>query len=115
VTNKDEVVRATRLTYLVRETSLLKQSQVNFISLTPSTALDHTRSKGGQADERAILYYLLEPLFASTQVKTGLKELLRCKVGLNRWDERIDECLNQGKEVYDQTIVNSFRQELQKI
>ncbi|WEE39375.1 MULTISPECIES: DEAD/DEAH box helicase [unclassified Acinetobacter] len=114
VTNKDEVVRATRLTYLVRETSLLKQSQVNFISLTPSTALDHTRSKGGQADERAILYYLLEPLFASIQVKTGLKELLRCKVGLNRWDERIDECLNQGKGVYDQTIVNSFRQELQK-
>lgn len=114
VTNKDEVVRATRLTYLVRETSLLKQSQVNFISLTPSTALDHTRSKGGQADERTILYYLLEPLFVSPQIKTGLKELLRCHVGLDRWEQKIEECLNQGGKAYDQSIMDSFRQEIEE-
>lgn len=112
VTNKNDAVRATRLTYLVRETALLNQSKVNFISLTPSTALDHTRSKGGQADERVILYYLLAPLFASTQVQTGLKELLRCKVGPDRWEQRIHECLNHGEEVYDQNIVDSFRQEI---
>lgn len=94
VTNKDEVVRATRLTYLVREATFLKQNQVNFISLTPSTALDHTKSKGGKADERTILYYLLVPLFISVEVQSGLKELLRCKVGLERWEQRISDCLN---------------------
>ncbi|WP_252512877.1 DEAD/DEAH box helicase [Acinetobacter brisouii] len=113
VTNQDEVVRATRLTYLIRETSLLKKSKVNFISLTPSTALDHTRSKGGQADERIILYSLLIPLFDSPQIKKGLKELLRCYVGPDRWEQSIEACLNQGEGVFDQSIVTAFRNEIE--
>ena len=113
VTNQDDVVRATRLTYLIRETSLLKKSKVNFISLTPSTALDHTRSKGGKADERIILYTLLVPLFDSLQIKKGLKELLRCYVGPERWEQSIEACLNQGEGIYDQSIVASFRHEIE--
>ena len=50
---------ATRLTYLPKQVRSLRKNKVNFISLTPGTAFDHVRSRGGHADERVILYRML--------------------------------------------------------
>ena len=62
-TGTDErITFATRLTYLPKEVQSLNGNKVNFISLTPNTTFDHTRSRGGHADERAILYRMLYDL-----------------------------------------------------
>ena len=62
VSDTDGFSIATRLTYLPRQVRSLRKNKVNFISLTPGTAFDHARSRGGHADERAILYRMLYDL-----------------------------------------------------
>ncbi len=52
VSDTDGFSIATRLTYLPRQVRSLRKNKVNFISLTPGTAFDHARSRGGHADER---------------------------------------------------------------
>ena len=46
----ERITFATRLTYLPKEVQSLNGNKVNFISLTPNTTFDHTRSRGGHAD-----------------------------------------------------------------
>ena len=55
--------QATRLTLLPKSIRDLSGKRVNFISFTPKTTLEHQKSKQGRADERAVIYRILEPLF----------------------------------------------------
>jgi len=62
VSNETQFSHSTRLTLLPKQVRSLRKNRINFISLTPNTALDHTRSRGGHKEERAILYRILYDL-----------------------------------------------------
>ena len=90
VSDSEDFSIATRLTYLPRQVRSLRKNKVNFISLTPGTAFDHTRSRGGHADERAILYRMLYDLPLAQKerrrrLRAGLLNVLQATVGKNNW------------------------------
>lgn len=87
---------ATRLTYLPRQVRSLRKNKVNFISLTPGTAFDHARSRGGHADERAILYQILWHLPWAQSVnqkryRNGLRNMLQATAGRAGWKQKVAE------------------------
>ena len=90
VSDSDGFSIATRLTYLPREVRSLRKNKVNFISLTPGTAFDHARSRGGHIDERAILYRMLYdlPMAQNEQrrrLRVGLLNILQATAGKDNW------------------------------
>ena len=90
ISDKDGFSIATRLTYLPRQVRSLRKNKVNFISLTPGTAFDHARSRGGHADERAILYRILYDLPCAQNksrrlLNLGLLNLLQATAGKVNW------------------------------
>ncbi|ELY6226775.1 helicase [Cronobacter muytjensii] len=81
---------ATRLTYLPKQVRALRKNKVNFISLTSGTTFDHTISREGHAEERAILYRILYDLPLGqgerrAQLRNGLLNLLQARMGKARW------------------------------
>ena len=93
VSDADGFSIATRLTYLPKEVHSLRENKVNFISLTPGTTFDHTRSRGGHADERAILYRMLYDLPLAQKkrrrrLRAGLLNLLQATVGKDNWRKK---------------------------
>lgn len=80
--------QTTRLTYLPLQTGALASNRVNFISLTPGTTFEHTRSRGGEARERAILFRILRSLSDFKYrdgLRFGLFNLLQATVGRDNW------------------------------
>ena len=80
----------TRLTYLPRQVRSLRKNKVNFISLTPGTAFDHARSRGGHADERAILYRMLYDLPLAQnerrrRLRVGMLNIFQATAGKDNW------------------------------
>lgn len=59
--------QATRLTLLPKVIRDLAGKRVNFVSFTPGTTFDHRKSRQGRADERAIIYTILLPLFEGNE------------------------------------------------
>jgi hypothetical protein len=111
VTGLKEFAKATRLTYIPREVNDLRNNKVNFISLTPGTAFDHTRSRGGHADERAILYRMLYdlPLVQNERRKrlgVGLLNILQATAGKGNWRAKAK---NLPAEDLDADLSNAFR------
>ena len=107
---------STRLTYLPKEVGSLKKNPINFISLTPGTAFDHNRSRGGHAEERAIIYRMLLGLRWSNngtkkqRFKTGLLNMLQATAGIDGWRYRARNLKDDDLD-YDLSV--SFRRELQ--
>lgn len=77
---------ATRLTLLPLELHRLEENRVNFVSFTPGTTFD-LKSTGGVWQERVLLHRLLAPMLPT--LTKPLAHLLRCSVGLKRFQERI--------------------------
>ncbi len=108
--------KATRLTYLPREVRDLQTHDVNFISLTPGTTFEHTRSRGGHKEERAILYHLLYDLpwahgSKRKRYRTGLKNMLQATVGKESWRDLLDEAREWS---LDETLAKAFRRAVLK-
>jgi hypothetical protein len=59
VTGREDFTLTSRITLLPTEVRALQQNRLNFISFTPATSFD-LRSALGTADERALLYWLLD-------------------------------------------------------
>ncbi len=82
-----------RLTYLPADVQLLRDNPVNFISFTPATTFDHTRSRGGQSRERVILYHLLAELRVAGGFRLGcnrgLLNLLQATSGQQSWGAQV--------------------------
>ena len=107
---------ATRLTYLPRQVRSLRKNKVNFISLTPGTAFDHVRSRGGHADERAILYRMLYHLPLAQKerrrrLRVGLLNVLQATVGKNNWRAKARNLL---AEDLDRELSIAFRRAVRK-
>jgi len=102
---------ATRLTYLPRQVRSLRKNKVNFISLTPGTAFDHARSRGGHADERAILYRMLYDLPLAQnerrrRLRVGLLNILQATAGKDNWRAKAK---NLPAEDLDVDLSKAFR------
>jgi len=85
---------ATRLTYLPKQVHSLRTNPINFLSLTPRTAFDHVRSRGGHAAERAIIYHMLHDLpwghgKRRKRLRRGLLNMLQATVQKDSWRRRI--------------------------
>lgn len=110
VSDTDGFSIATRLTYLPRQVRSLRKNKVNFISLTPGTAFDHARSRGGHADERAILYRMLYDLLLAQnerpELREGLLNLLQAKAGKDNWRAKAK---NLPAEDLDADLSKAFR------
>lgn len=94
VSDSDGFSIATRLTYLPRQVRSLRKNKVNFISLTPGTAFDHTRSRGGHMDERAILYQMVLQLpwahgSRKRRYQNGLLNMLQATAGKDSWRAKV--------------------------
>ncbi len=95
VSESDGFSIATRLTYLPRQVRSLRKNRVNFISLTPGTAFDHARSRGGHMDERAILYQMLWDLpwahgSRKRKYQNGLLNMLQATAGKDSWRAKVE-------------------------
>ena len=102
---------ATRLTYLPRQVRSLRKNKVNFISLTPGTAFDHARSRGGHVDERAILYRMLYDLPLAQnerrrRLRVGLLNILQATAGKDNWRAKAK---NLPAEDLDPDLSQAFR------
>ena len=108
----ERITFATRLTYLPKEVQSLNGNKVNFISLTPNTTFDHTRSRGGHADERAILYRMLYDLplgqdEGRRRWRVGLLNILQATAGKENWRTK---ARNLPAADLDPDISREFRQ-----
>jgi hypothetical protein len=111
VSDTDGFSIATRLTYLPRQVLSLRKNKVNFISLTPGTAFDHARSRGGHADERAILYRILYDLPLAQnerrrRLRVGLLNILQATAGKDNWRAKAK---NLPAEDLDTDLSKAFR------
>jgi len=102
---------ATRLTYLPRQVHSLRKNKVNFISLTPGTAFDHTRSRGGHADERAIVYRMLYDLPLGKnerrkRLRVGLLNILQATASKKHWRAKAE---NLSVKELDSDLSKAFR------
>ena len=112
VSGTDGFSIATRLTYLPRQVHSLQKNKVNFISLTPGTAFDHARSRGGHVDERAILHRMLYDLLVvqnegGRRLRTGLLNILQATAGKENWRTMAKEL--RAKDL-DADLSDAFRQ-----
>jgi len=104
----------TRLTLLPKQLHLIRQHKVNFISLTPGTAFDHTRSRGGHVEERAILYQILHglpwaQLERRAELRAGLLNMLQATAGKDSWRTRANS--SEFKKL-DTNLSLAFRKEV---
>lgn len=111
VSNTSGFSIATRLTYLPKQVRSLRKNKVNFISLTPGTAFDHARSRGGHADERAILYRMLYDLPLAQnerrrRLRRGLLNILQATAGKENWRTKAE---NLAAEDLDVDLTKAFR------
>ena len=114
VSDSEDFSIATRLTYLPRQVQSLRKNKVNFISLTPGTAFDHVRSRGGHADERAILYRMLYDLPLAQKerrrrLRAGLLNFLQATVSKVNWRAKAKFLL---AEDLDSDLSKAFRREV---
>lgn len=96
VSNEAQFSHSTRLTFLPKQVRSLRKNKINFISLTPNTALDHTRSRGGHKEERAILYRILYDLPLAEgecheRLRLGMLNLLQATAGRSGWHASVDQ------------------------
>ncbi|WP_244220173.1 DEAD/DEAH box helicase family protein [Rahnella variigena] len=96
VSNETQFSHSTRLTFLPKQVRSLRKNRINFISLTPNTALDHTRSRGGHKEERAILYRILYDLPLAKgerreRLRMGLLNLLQATASRPGWCSAVNQ------------------------
>lgn len=114
VSNEAQFSHSTRLTFLPKQVRSLRQNRINFISLTPNTALDHTRSRGGHKEERAILYRILYDLplakgMRRERLRKGMLNLLQAAAGFSGWYSTVDRL---SVDDIDTELAKDFRRKV---
>jgi len=109
VLGREALALPTRMTLVplqMRGQRALSANKVNFISLTPGTTFD-LRSSTGVAEERALLFHLLQSMVSSSR---GLQNLLQVDVGAERWENRIKRDVSLIG--VDQSLIERFRKDV---
>ena len=97
---------ASRITLLPLTIRNLKENKVNFISFTPSTSFD-LRSRTGVMEERALLYWLLDPIW-HLRGRMGPLNVLQDEAGTANFRQLVSK-FQRDREI-DSTLAESFRQ-----
>ena len=85
----DEFALASRITLLPLKIGNLKKNKINFVSFTPGTPFN-LRSKTGVMDERALLYWLLDPLWG-LRGRMGPLNVLQDEAGAQRFRDLVSD------------------------
>jgi hypothetical protein len=113
VTGKSEYNLPTRITLLPLHLRQLKERGTNFISFTPGTSFN-LRSRGGQAQERAVLYRLLQHAWGKRGLgHKGVVALLEsgAPVAFDYYVDRISG-VGPGADKLDKDLADAFAREL---
>ena len=103
-----QFVRADRLTLLPREIQGLRGKRVNYLAFTPGTSFN-LRSSLGRADERVLLYHLVQRAWPDT--RTGPKNLFQGWVrDAGRWRWWLNDF--KANQHIDNDLAQAFRQRL---
>ncbi len=100
LTGQKNFALATRLTLLPLELPNLGKRKLNFVSFTPGTTFDLKNSTGVRK-ERMLLFHVLKDL--PDLDRSGLRNLLQCDVGTDKWRARLKEPLE-----YDKGLIAKF-------
>jgi hypothetical protein len=115
VTGKEEFNLPTRLTLLPLHLRRLKSHGINFVSFTPGTAFD-LKSRGGLAEERALLYRLLQYAWGKRGLgHVGVFHVLRAGAGLDGFRNRVKwtpDRVGSEEGTIDKDLADAFRDEL---
>ena len=106
----DEFALASRITLLPLKIGNLKKNKINFVSFTPGTSFN-LRSKTGVMDERALLYWLLDPLWG-LRGRMGPLNVLQDEAGAQRFRDLVSDFpLN----TIDCALAEAFRQRVSQL
>lgn len=108
---------STRLTLLATQLKDLNREApdggktINLVAFTPGTSFDQGNS-GGRAEERALLWWLIEPVLEMAgrprRERNALGRLLRMGVGERRWSSETSRLVAEGGEP-DPEVTRKFR------
>ncbi|MDR2140514.1 MAG: helicase, partial [Deltaproteobacteria bacterium] len=103
---------STRLTYLPTQLTDLEKSKVNFVSLTPGTAFDQDRQRGGHVEERVIINLMLQDLPTSFTNKSRhfRNGLLNAMQGRLEYREKWREMAENSSKTPDKKLSKQFCQ-----
>lgn len=113
----DSQALSTRLTLLATQLKDLNRvapdggKTINLVAFTPGTSFDQGTS-GGRAEERALLWWLLQPVLDMSgrprRDRNALSRLLQMNVGDRRWTYETGRLLAPGSEP-DSDVARKFR------
>jgi hypothetical protein len=108
ITGQRNFALASRITLLPVRLHDLKENRMNFISFTPQSSFD-LRSNTGTAEERVLLYWLLDDPW-SFGGKAAPRNVLRVDKGSDRFREMVRSF--DPEHSIDQSLADRFVQEL---
>lgn len=103
VTGRSDVIYPTRLTLLPTQVRDLRSRRINFVSLTPGTSLETSKSRMGRKEERVLLYRMLRDFDGLDE--RGLRNLLQAMVGRRQWHRDLERLAPD----YDEDLADDFR------
>lgn len=123
VTEDEQVTVATRLSLLAKENHQLNdlptdgRSKVNLVSFTPGTSFSEGGWRQGNADERALLVFLLD-LISNGNDKKKRRATQRLFTGAvkttRRFGEIVDKLRRKISDSYDKQVEEHFRTRISK-
>jgi hypothetical protein len=115
VTKRDEYNLPTRITLLPLHLRQLKARGINFVSFTPGTSFN-LRSRGGIAQERVVLYRLLQHAWGKRGLgHKGVMALMEAggRASFGHYLERIAG-VGPGLDRLDPDLADAFKKELER-
>jgi hypothetical protein len=112
VTGKPDFQFASRITLLPQQVQELAANRLNFISFTPQTSF-HMGNRGGMADERVLLYWLLRWTWPEIARGAGAKNVMQGGVtDTDRFRDRLQQC--ERNAPIDRDLSRAFSEQLRQ-
>lgn len=106
ITGKHDVALATRITLLPITVASLRNNPLNFVSFTPSTALD-MRVGMGRGEERSLLYWMLDHAWG-VHGWPGLIDCLAGTMSADRFQYEVEHLRTDPARPINHDLCNAF-------